>query len=183
MKTRTWMLAGVMMCVLFAAGCGNIPGDGTGLEGKWNGSLATLFAATNTKLPIPVSLDAELVFDNGALTVTLKPDIPVIGWLFSVVADGAYTTDSTTSLDKMTLSLGKASLKFLFFKFPLKDLAVSSQCIYTIKALNTLYIYPGYDKLPDALRTAFEADPGAIPWEGVTVGDVTYGALRLDRIT
>jgi hypothetical protein len=177
------MFAVGMLCVLFAAGCSNIPGDGTGLEGKWTGSLAELFAVTNTKLPVAVSPNADLVFDNGVLTVTLQPDIPVVGWLFRVVVDGTYTKDNSGSIEKVTLSLTKASVKFLFFTFPLKDLSVNTLCIYTIKDLNTLYIYPAYDKLPDALRAAFEANPGAIPWGGVSVGGVTYGALKLDRVT
>lgn len=181
MKTSAWMLAGLTMCMLFAAGCSS-PGDGTGLEGRWTGSLAELFTATNFKLPIPVLPDARIVFDGGALTITLRPDIPVVNWFISVVADGTYSTDSSSGLDKVTLSLSKASAKFLFFKFPLKDLAVSTQCIYTIKGLDRLYMYPGYDKLPDAVRTAIEANPSAIPWEaGITVGGTTYSALKLER--
>jgi hypothetical protein len=183
MKCKVWVAAGVVLCVLSAAGCGNIPGNGTGLEGEWAGSLALLFTAANIDLPIPVSPVAQLVFDNGAVTVTLKPDIPVISWVFGVVVDGTSTTDSSTSLDKMSLLLGEASVKFLWFKFPLKDLALATQCIYTIRDLNALYIYPGYDKLPDTVRAAFEAAPQDIPWTGVTFNGVAYGALKLDRVT
>ncbi len=184
MKTRAWVVAGVMMSALFVAGCGEVPGDGTGLEGKWNGSLEALFTAANVKLPIPVSPDADIVFDGGTLTVTLKPDIPVVNWFVSVVADGSYTADTSTNLDKLTLSLSEVSAKVLWFKIPLKSLSLTAQCIYTIKALNTLYIVPGYDKLPALAQAALEADPSVIPWEtGVTVGGVTYSALKMERDT
>jgi hypothetical protein len=182
MKSKTWLLAGMVACVLVVAGCGKTPGDGTGLDGKWTGSIEPLLTATSTKLPVAVDPSATMVFDGGALTITLKPDIPVVGWIFKVVAEGTYTEDNSTSLDKMTLSLSKVSLKFLFFKIPLKDLTVKSQAIYKIKDLNTLYILPGYDKLSDTMRAAFEAAPDAIPWDlSVTVDGKTYSALKLNR--
>jgi predicted small secreted protein len=181
MNRGKWLLAVLVVCAALVAGCANTPGDGTGLEGKWTGSLAVLFTIFDIDLPVKVAPEAKLLFDDGALTITLQPGIPVIGWLFRVVIDGSYTDDTSGSLDKMTLSLGKASAKFLFFTFPLKDLGVATQCIYTIKAQNTLYILPAYDKIPEAARLLLEASPQSIPWDGITIDGVTYTPLKLSR--
>jgi len=83
----------------------------------------------------------------------------------------------------MSLSLNETFLKFLFFKIPLKDMALTSQCIYKIEALNTLYIFPAFDKLPAAVQTLCESSPESIPWTGINVAGVTYSALTLARET
>ena len=182
MMRKTWMLAGLMTCAALVTGCGSTPpGDGTTLEGVWTGSLDALLAATGVKLPIAVKPEADFLFDGGALTITLKPDSSLLGWLLSVVVDGSYTKDNSTSLDKTTLFLGEASVKVLFFKIPLKDLAVTSQCIYKIEALNTLYIFPGYDLLPEALRSQLEMHPEVVPWHGGTLDGKVYTPLTLLR--
>ena len=181
MRIKTLMLAGLMGCAVLATGCSKIPGDGTGLEGKWTGSLTELLTATGAKLPIAVKPEAVFVFDNGALTITLQPDNAFLALLASLVVDGSYTKDSSTSLDKMTLSLGEASVKILFFKIPVKNLALNTQCIYKIASLNTLYIFPGYDLFPAALQTQLEAHPELVPWQGGTLDGKVYTPLTLQR--
>lgn len=180
---KAWSRIVLAVCLVAAAGCAPIPGDGTGLDGRWTGSLATLFTVFDVKLPVAVAPEAVLLFDGGTLTLTLQPDMPILGWLLRVVVDGAYATDGDDSLQKMTLSLGKTSIRLLFFKIPVADLGLTTECIYTIKSRDTLYILPAYDKLPEAVRDLLEASPASIPWEGVTVGGITCTPLKLSRET
>ena len=186
MRKKGWILAGLTVCLVLVAGCAGAPGDGTGLEGVWAGTLQTLFDLAGVKLPIPVAPEAKVTFDDGTLTIATNPDIPVIGWMFKLVVDGTYTKDNSTSLSKMTMVLGKASVKLLFIKIPVADLKLTTQAIYTIVNKNTLYFIPGWDKAPEALRTFFEGSPGNVPWEGGSIminGQQVQvpASLKLDR--
>ncbi len=191
MKRRIFIMAGLATCMLFLAGCpanNDIPGDGTGLEGEWTGSLDALIAAANLNLPIAISPDAQVIFgDDGKITISVHPDIPIVGGLATVTVTGTFVKDLTTAIPKVNLTLNNASANVIGIDFNIQSFSVSTQCIYTIQNQNKLYMYPGFNLLPAALRAQFEAAPGTIPWQGthVTVNgvDTAVPSLQLDRVT
>ncbi len=173
-----WMLAGLTVCMLVLSGCDDT-GDGSALGGTWKGPLPFFYEGTHVAFSIASSQSAEFTFDQGFLTMTYKPGFLLVNWLFKVVVNGTYTVDDSGNINKMTMSLDRASLKFMNFSFSLKELGLKSDCIYEVKGLTTLYILPDYDKLSDDARASIEATAPGIPWE--SIGE-NYHVMKLTRV-
>ena len=175
-------VSGIVLSVLLV-GCGDGVVTGTGLEGTWTGGLQSLLDLVELELPVAVVPASQLVLIDGKATITLTPENWFLRLLVKGVVEGSYVPDNSTALDKMHLSLDTAYLKILFFTVPIAIPLVETECIYKVEGDRTLYLFPGYDQLPENVRALLEASPASIPWEGITVEGVTYKPLTFTRVT
>lgn len=175
------LMAMVSLLFIGLSGCERIPGDGTGVEGKWQGNVKQLLEQAG-ELPVSVDADATLLFDAGALTVSFKANIPVISCISRLLVHGTYEDQNQTRLKKLDLDLNKIETKVLFITIPVKDIALSTLAIYTIKDNDVLYLLPEWQKLPQEIRDYFEENPELIPWEGAQYGGHEIRPIKLYRV-
>lgn len=163
------------------AGCEPIPGDGTGVEGKWQGNVKQLLELAGP-LPLPVDSNATLLFNSGALTVSFDANIPVISCLSRLLVHGTYKDQNQARLKKLDLNLNKIETRILFITIPVKDVTLSTLAIYTIKDKDVLYLLPEWQKVPQEIRDYFEENPELIPWEGAQYGGYEVRPIKLYRV-
>lgn len=156
----------VAVAVLCLAGCDPNAGKNA-LEGTWLANLTEFMdiGLDLGKLPFVPNPNAEITFADGEIDLRIDTDLPIIGWFVKGQIVGTYEKATKGVIDTVTLNLQTVKVRVIGIGIPVSDLKVTTVAAYKIVEAK-LYIIPGYDLVPQALRDQFENGTMDVPWLG-----------------
>lgn len=162
---RLFAVGCVVMLALALTGCD--PRGGTDLEGTWKANLAEFLDIDEqlAGLPFVPNPEAKVIFDDGELDIRIDTDIPVIGWFIKGQITGTYQKEKKGVIDTVALNLETLKVRVLCIGIPVSQLNITTVAAYKIIE-DKVYVIPGYDLVPQALRDQYENGTLDVPWLG-----------------
>lgn len=155
----------VVMLAFALTGCD--PRGGGDLEGTWIANLAEFLDVGEqlAGLPFVPNPEAKIIFDDGELDIRIDTDIPVIGWFVKGQITGTYQKERRGAIDTVALNLETLKVRLFCIGIPVSQMNITTVAAYKIIE-DKIYVIPGYDLAPQALRDQYENGTRDIPWQG-----------------